>query len=72
MGEAAPQAAGGTRAEDIEQALSYLRLLWGDEFMIGHDEQGYWAARQGQVGGTVLRAAAPDELGQQMNGGAGQ
>lgn len=66
MVEAAPQ------AEDIEQALSYLRLLWGDEFMIGHDEQGYWAARHGQVGGPILRAAWPGDLGEQMNGGAGQ
>jgi hypothetical protein len=41
MDEAAPQAAGGMSAEDTEQALGYLRLLWGDEFLIGHDEQGY-------------------------------
>jgi hypothetical protein len=65
MGEAAPQ------AEDSGQALSYLRLLWGDEFMIGHDEQGYWAARHGQVGGRIIRTASPDELGEQMNGDTG-
>jgi hypothetical protein len=52
MDEAAPQAAGGMSAEDTEQALGYLRLLWGDEFLIGHDEQGYWATRHGDVGGA--------------------
>jgi hypothetical protein len=64
MGEAAPQ------AEDIEQALGYLRLLWGGEFEIGHDEQGYWAYQRGEVGG-LMRAASPDELGEKMNGSAG-
>ena len=47
MSEAAPQAAGGTHTEDVQQALDYLRLLWGDEFLIGHDDQGYWATRHG-------------------------
>ena len=67
MSEAAPQAA------DIEQALGYLRLLWGDEFLIGHDEQGYWAAPHGQIG-HIIRADDPDELGELMNDypGAGQ
>jgi hypothetical protein len=72
---AAVQPAEGTSSEDAEdvgQALSYLRLLWGDdEFMIGHDEQGYWAARRGQVGGRIIRAAGPDDLGAQMNDDAG-
>jgi hypothetical protein len=40
MSEAAPQAAGGTRTDETEQALSYLQLLWGDDHQIGHDEQG--------------------------------
>ena len=68
MGEAAPQAA------DVEQALVYLRLLWGDEFLIGHDEHGYWATRHGDVGGRILRSDDPDDLGEQMNdySGAGQ
>ena len=64
MDGAAPQ------AEDIEQALTYLRLLWGDEFMIGHDEQGYWAAPHGQIG-HIMRAGSPDELGELMNDYAG-
>jgi hypothetical protein len=34
MSDVAPQ------AEDIGQALGYLRMLWGDEFIIGHDDQG--------------------------------
>jgi hypothetical protein len=33
-------------------------LLWGDDFMIGHDEQGYWAAPQGQIGHTSCARAA--------------
>lgn len=44
-------------------------MLWGDEFEIGHDEQGYWAYRRGQVGG-LMRADTPDELGNKMNGDA--
>ena len=32
MGEAAPQAAGGTGTEDIAKALDVLLLLWDDEF----------------------------------------
>ena len=52
MGEAAPQAAGGTHTEDVQQALDYLRLLWGDEFLIGHDDQGYWARGTAMIGGA--------------------
>ena len=70
MDEAAPQAAGGTHAEDVQQALDYLRLLWGDEFLIGHDEQGYWSAPNGQIG-QIIRAGDPGELGELMNGDAG-
>jgi len=66
MGEAAPQ------AEDIEQALGYLRLFWGDEFMIGHDEQGYWAYRRGEVGGLMRgqpgRAGPEDERRHSVSG----
>ena len=39
--------------EDIEQALSCLRLVFGDEFEIGHDEEGYWAYRHGEIGDLV-------------------
>ena len=49
MSEAPPRAAS---SEEIEQALSYLRLLWGDEFLIGHDEQGYWATRHRESAGA--------------------
>lgn len=55
---------------EIERALEYLRLFWGDEFMIGHDEQGYWAAPHGQIG-CIIRAGSPDEFGTLMNGHAG-
>ncbi len=71
MAEAAPQAAGGTHTEDVQQALDYLRLLWGDEFMIGHDEQGYWAAPAGDDRGSIIRAGDPEELGGLMNDYAG-
>ena len=64
MDEAAAQAA---HDEDVEQALSYLRLLWGGEFEIGHDEQGYWARPRSQEG-KALRAATADELGEKMEG----
>lgn len=70
MDEAAPQAAGGTYTEDVQQALDYLLLLWGDEFLIGHDDQGYWAA-PGRVTGEVIRAGDPGELGGLMNDYAG-
>jgi hypothetical protein len=70
MGEAAPQAAGGTHTEDVQQALDYLLLLWGDEFLIGHDEQGYWAAPHGQIG-HIMRADDPGKLGELMNDYAG-
>lgn len=61
---AAPQAAaGGEEAlEAVSGALRALRLAWGDEFMLGHDERGYWAARR-RPGGGVLRAGTPRELG---------
>ena len=67
MSEAAPQAASGTGSDEAEQALGYLRLLWGDEFLIGHDEQGYWATRHGDVGGPIMRADDPGKLGELMN-----
>ena len=68
MSEAPPRAAS---SEEIEQALSYLRLLWGDEFLIGHDEQGYWATRHRDVGGRIMRADDPGKLGALMHGYAG-
>jgi hypothetical protein len=70
MDEAAPQAAGGTHTEDVQQALDYLLLLWGDEFIIGHDEQGYWAAPR-RATGKIIRADDPGELGGLMNDYAG-
>jgi hypothetical protein len=66
MDEAAPQAAGDTYAEDVQQALDYLTLLWGGEFLIGHDDQGYWAAPR-RVTGEIIRASDPGELGELMN-----
>jgi hypothetical protein len=67
MSEAASQAASGTGSDEIEQALDYLRLLWGDEFLIGHDAEGYWSTRHGDVGGPIMRADDPEKLGELMN-----
>jgi hypothetical protein len=67
MSEATPQAAGGTQAQDAGQAPGYLRLPWGDEFMTGHDKHGHRAARHGQAGGRIIRAATSEEPGELMN-----
>jgi hypothetical protein len=61
--EAAPQAAGGTGTEDIARVLDVLRLLWDDEYLIGHDDGlGWWASRRGVIG-HIITARSPDELG---------
>lgn len=67
---AAPQAAidtsDGERAVDlaaVSRALLVLRLAWGDVYLFGHDEQGYWAARY-HAGTGVLRAETPEEMGE--------
>jgi len=64
---AADQPASGMSSEDVEQALAYLELLWGDAFTIGHDEQGFWATPAGQEG-KALRADDPQGLGKLMEG----
>jgi hypothetical protein len=64
MDEAAPQAAEGS--QDIARALEALRLLWGDEYLTGHDdEHGWWASRRGVVG-HIVTAGSPEELGQMI------
>ena len=62
---AADQPASGTSSEDVEQALAYLELLWGDAFTIGHDDEGFWATPIGQEG-KALHADNPQELGKLM------
>lgn len=62
MEEAAPQAA----QEDVEEALAYLELLYGDTFDVGHDEQGYWAKPDGSD--KVFRADDATSLTKQMEG----
>jgi hypothetical protein len=64
---AAPQAPDGMTdgARDLEavsRALGALRLAWGDVYLFGHDEQGYWAARP-RAGTAILRGETPEELG---------
>lgn len=71
MDEAAEAAASGVISGmvtgDDAQALEALDMLYGDEFTIGCDEQGWWAARNGQ-GGEFKRADNPTELAEWMNG----
>jgi hypothetical protein len=69
MDEAAPQAAKG--AADFERdlgavshGLAALRAAWGDVFLFGHDERGYWAAPP-SAGKGWMCADTPEELGNQ-------
>ena len=66
MDEAAAHAAAGTAENEhdpevVGQALTSLRLSWGNVFMFGHDAKGYWAARP-KAGSGVLRAGTREEL----------
>jgi hypothetical protein len=75
MGDAAPQAArGGTSSEhDLAfagEALEALRLAWGDLYMFGRDDKGYWAARPDVIG-SMVRAADPVALGVLLAGATG-
>lgn len=66
MDEAAPQAAGGMSAEHIAKVLDVLRLLWNDEYLIGHDDaHGWWASGRGVIG-HIMTASSPEELGQML------
>jgi hypothetical protein len=71
MDEAAPQAAVGMSAADIEQALALLDMVWGDEFKFGHDTaKGFWATRHGTIG-TLATAESPEDLGKMLADQAG-
>ncbi|HEY1823704.1 MAG TPA: hypothetical protein VGG83_27680, partial [Trebonia sp.] len=71
MDEAAETAAGNTVqgwvTGDVAQALEALDMLYGDEFMTGYDEKGWWAALRGRIG-EFKRAGNPTELAEWMNG----
>jgi hypothetical protein len=67
MDEAAPRAAGGTTASENELAqvsedLKALRMVYGDVYEFGRDEQGYWAERLDDPGAGRLRADTRDAL----------
>jgi hypothetical protein len=64
LSEAPPQAAS---SEEIEQALSYLRLLWGDEFLIGRDDQGYLGDAARRCRRAHHARGRPSKLGELMN-----
>ena len=59
MDEAAAAARGVTT---VSQALEAPRLAWGDVYMFGRDEEGYWAARPDRPGTGIHRAGDPEEL----------
>lgn len=64
MSEAAPQ--GDKSPADlaaISQALEGLRQMWGSNYLAGHDEKGYWAARHRPPAAGLHRAGTPEELG---------
>ena len=63
---AAEKPASGTSNEDVEEALAYLELLYGDAFTVGHDQHGYWA--KPDDGGETMRADDPTELAKRMEG----
>lgn len=71
MDEAAELAARGAVegivTGDAAQALEALEMIYGDEFMIGCDEKGWWAARRGKIG-EFFRAPDPEMLAMWMNG----
>jgi hypothetical protein len=71
MDEAAPQAAVRLSAEEIEQALKALDMVWGDEYLLGYDpERGFWAARPGEIG-PLFMAGTPEDLGKVLTDAAG-
>jgi hypothetical protein len=53
----------------VSDALTALRLVWGDEYEFGHDERGYWALPPGRPEAEKLRADTPEELGQLLADG---
>jgi hypothetical protein len=66
MSEASPRAAGGTGTGDVAKALDVLRLLWDDEYLIGHDGDLGWRASRRDVTGHIITAGSPEELGQAL------
>jgi hypothetical protein len=63
MNEAAPQSASGMISEDAARALDVLRLIWGDSYMFGtDDEHGWWVIRDGKIG-SILTADSAERLG---------
>jgi hypothetical protein len=68
--EAAPHAAEGMSAEQIEQALNVLRAAWGGEYMFGFDQEHdcWWVIRSGNLG-SLLTAPTAQELGNKLGDG---
>lgn len=57
---------GMTCAQDIAKVLEVLRLLWDDEYQIGHDDDLGWSASRRGVIGHLITANSPEELGQMI------
>jgi hypothetical protein len=65
MDDETAQAAAGMSAEDAK-ALGVLRVLWGDVYWIGYDDEaGWWAARRDKIG-HFITAASAEELGKMI------
>ena len=62
MDDTAPPRAVGKNDEDMGKALELLRLLWGEEYLFGHDpDRGWWVTKNGRIG-SLLTAGSPEEL----------
>ncbi len=61
VADGAEQAQGGLNPWD-EAALEAVRFGWGDAYVIGYDERGYWAARRDRIPAPLLTAPDPDGL----------
>jgi hypothetical protein len=73
MDEAAPQAADSPSAEEIDQGIKYLEMLWGDgkKYLFGRDPELGWWVRDNA--GPNFLVAAPDltELGERLSAAEG-
>jgi hypothetical protein len=57
-GRAAASTPGTTADKDAREALEFD---WGDAYLMGRDERGWWAARRDRIG-VILTAPGPEEL----------
>lgn len=59
MDEAAPAQAAVDMSPDDARALEVLRVIWGEYYAVGYDdERGWWASRHGRVGHIIVAPSA--------------